>query len=249
MWSDTGYVQLQGASSTTKISNPHVETERFVNALTHSADVITVWKDCIAGLEISQEDRDVLIQSAAMEMMSLRLSYRCHTELVYPSKLSTCVVDAFTGCNAQLPHCHLRQCNYQMNAHVCACRLLTESTSNSAAGEDCIRLYTGVPYPRELVIRVMGSPWLLELQQLSRSLRSLDLDTVGFACLCALILLQGTHQTFSKRKGMSTNKFRHIVFQVAHVFVVIGRKRAPLEEPNWLNANFPNDHLLHTIFS
>ncbi|GAU93262.1 hypothetical protein RvY_05228 [Ramazzottius varieornatus] len=138
------YSDYQGASSTMKISNPHDETERFVNALTHSADVITVWKDCIAGLEISQEDRDVLIQSAAMEMISLRLSYR----------------------------------------------LLTESTSNSTAGEDCIRLYTGAAYPRELVIRVMGYPWLLELQQLSRSLRSLDLDTVGFACLCALILLQ-----------------------------------------------------------
>ena len=73
----------------------------------------------------------------------------------------------------------------------CACRLVTETTSNTAAGEDCIRLCTGAAFPLELAIRVMGSSWFATIQQLSRSLRSLDLDSAGFACLCALIFLQG----------------------------------------------------------
>lgn len=46
--------------------------------LTHSlTDVMTVWADKIPGLhELSHEDRDLLINTGALELISLRLAYR-----------------------------------------------------------------------------------------------------------------------------------------------------------------------------
>ena len=42
-----------------------------------------------------------------------------------------------------------------------------------------------------MIIGIMGS-WFVEVEELSRSLASMALDTATFAALCALVLLEGT---------------------------------------------------------
>ncbi|OQV23906.1 putative nuclear hormone receptor HR38 [Hypsibius exemplaris] len=135
-------VEYQNVDRTT-IKSAGEEIERFLAVLTQSLDLMSA---CFASeipgfaTEIGRDDRDLLINSAALELLSLRISYRL--------------------------------------------------LSDSAVGPDRIRFCgTGIVYPKELVNQVMGS-WFSELEQLSRSLQNLDLDTVGFSCLCALVLVQ-----------------------------------------------------------
>ena len=59
------------------MENEAVKITQFYNLLTSSIDVIRNFSDRIPGiLELSAKDRDLLFQSACLELFTLRLAYR-----------------------------------------------------------------------------------------------------------------------------------------------------------------------------
>ncbi|XP_055342970.1 nuclear receptor subfamily 4 group A member 1-like isoform X2 [Paramacrobiotus metropolitanus] len=64
------------------IKTTQEEIERFLSILTHSlTDIVLVWADRIPGFhDVPQDDRDILINSSALELISLRLSHRLLTD-------------------------------------------------------------------------------------------------------------------------------------------------------------------------
>ena len=60
------------------MENEAVKITQFYNLLTSSIDVIRNFCDRIPGItDLSHKDRDLLFQSACLELFTLRLAYRC----------------------------------------------------------------------------------------------------------------------------------------------------------------------------
>lgn len=59
------------------VANEAAKIQQFYNLLTSSIDVIRRFCDRIPGInELTQGDRDLLFQSACLELFALRLAYR-----------------------------------------------------------------------------------------------------------------------------------------------------------------------------
>ena len=59
------------------MENEAVKITQFYNLLTSSIDVIRIFCDRIPGIgDLSHKDRDLLFQSACLELFTLRLAYR-----------------------------------------------------------------------------------------------------------------------------------------------------------------------------
>ena len=66
---------------------------QFYNLLTSSIDVIRNFSDRIPGiLELSAKDRDLLFQSACLELFTLRLAYRSTLSLFLVLKVKLSVL-------------------------------------------------------------------------------------------------------------------------------------------------------------
>lgn len=74
------YIEISEEDLETKsglMENEAVKITQFYNLLTSSIDVIRNFSDRIPGiLELSAKDRDLLFQSACLELFTLRLAYR-----------------------------------------------------------------------------------------------------------------------------------------------------------------------------
>ena len=90
------YIEISEEDLETKsglMENEAVKITQFYNLLTSSIDVIRNFSDRIPGiLELSAKDRDLLFQSACLELFTLRLAYRSTLPLFLVLKVKLSVL-------------------------------------------------------------------------------------------------------------------------------------------------------------
>ena len=90
------YIEISEEDLETKsglMENEAVKITQFYNLLTSSIDVIRNFSDRIPGiLELSAKDRDLLFQSACLELFTLRLAYRSTLSLFLVLKVKLSVL-------------------------------------------------------------------------------------------------------------------------------------------------------------
>ena len=72
------YLKLQNVDQVIIKTAPDEIVPQFLAALTHSlTEVMSIWVEHIPGFsEVARDDRETLINSAALELLSLRMAYR-----------------------------------------------------------------------------------------------------------------------------------------------------------------------------
>ena len=90
------YIEISEEDLETKsglMENEAVKITQFYNLLTSSIDVIRNFSDRIPRiLELSAKDRDLLFQSACLELFTLRLAYRSTLSLFLVLKVKLSVL-------------------------------------------------------------------------------------------------------------------------------------------------------------
>ena len=176
------YIEISEEEMETKsglMENEAAKITQFYNLLTSSIDVIRTFCDRIPGIaELAAKDRDLLFQSACLELFTLRLAYRWE-----PGDISWHLIS--------LPVWQfLAACDDNQSGTVapgegitrCCCRTQPESSK--------FTFCSGLVLHKNQARSTFGD-WLNGIIEFSRSLHSMELDVSAFACLAALTLVNG----------------------------------------------------------